>query len=252
NCGALPEGLLESELFGHEKGAFTGATARRPGRFELAHHGTLFLDEIGELSHPMQAKLLRVLQEKSFERVGGIETLKVDVRIVAATNRDLLAAIDSGAFREDLYYRLNVIPIYLPPLRERKEDIPMLIRHFLDKLDVKKRLKHIAPEALQALVNYQWPGNVRELENVIERAVIIAAGDTLTLEHVPFYSRAKAPEQQNIICDIPDGGISLEEVEKLLLVKALAKAEGNQTKAAHLLKISRPTLLYRMEKYGLR
>ncbi|HWR56016.1 MAG TPA: sigma-54 dependent transcriptional regulator [Negativicutes bacterium] len=252
NCAALPETLLESELFGHEKGAFTGATARRPGRFELAHHGTLFLDEIGELSHPMQAKLLRVLQEKSFERVGGIETLKVDVRIVAATNRDLLAAIDSGAFREDLYYRLNVIPIYLPPLRERKEDIPMLIRHFLDKLDVKKRLKHIAPEALQALVNYQWPGNVRELENVIERAVIIAVGDTLTLEHVPFYSRAKAPEQQNIICDIPDGGISLEEVEKLLLVKALAKAEGNQTKAAHLLKISRPTLLYRMEKYGLR
>lgn len=154
NCAALPETLLESELFGHEKGAFTGATARRPGRFELAHHGTLFLDEIGEISHPMQAKLLRVLQEKSFERVGGVETLKVDVRIVAATNRDLLADIDTGAFREDLYYRLNVIPIYLPPLRERREDIPALVRHFLDKLDVKKRIKHIVPEAMQALVNY--------------------------------------------------------------------------------------------------
>lgn len=252
NCAALPETLLESELFGHEKGAFTGAVARRPGRFELAHRGTLFLDEIGEISPAMQAKLLRVLQEKTFERVGGIESVKVDVRIVAATNRDLTAAIETGAFREDLYYRLNVIPIHLPPLRERKEDIQLLVRYFLDKLDVKKRIQEVTPEAMQALVNYQWPGNVRELENVIERAVIIAGGDAITLEHVPFNNRPKATGRQSIISEIPEDGISLEEVEKLLLVKALAKAEGNQTRAAQLLRISRPTLLYRMEKYGLR
>lgn len=252
NCAALPETLLESELFGHEKGAFTGAVARRPGRFELAHRGTLFLDEIGEISPAMQAKLLRVLQEKTFERVGGIESVKVDVRIVAATNRDLTAAIETGTFREDLYYRLNVIPIHLPPLRERKEDIQLLVRYFLDKLDVKKRIQEVTPEAMQALVNYQWPGNVRELENVIERAVIIAGGDEIALEHVPFYNRPKAAGQQSIISEIPDDGISLEEVEKLLLVKAMAKTDGNQTRAAQLLRISRPTLLYRMEKYGLR
>jgi len=253
NCAALPENLLESELFGHEKGAFTGAVARRAGRFELAHQGTLFLDEIGEVSPAMQAKLLRVLQEKTFERVGGVETLKVDVRIVAATNRNLQIAIETGAFREDLYYRLNVIPIKLPPLRERKSDIPLLADYFLTKLDLKRRIQAITPEAMQALLDYSWPGNVRELENVIERAVIIAPGDTITVEQVPSDLCMKPREEKySIIDDIPDEGISLEEVEKLLLARALVKAGGNQTKAAQLLKISRHTLLYRMEKYGLR
>lgn len=253
NCAAIPENLLESELFGHEKGAFTGAVARRPGRFELSHQGTLFLDEIGEISPAMQAKLLRVLQEKSFERVGGFETLKVDVRIVAATNRNLQAAIEAGTFREDLYYRLNVIPIDIPPLRERKEDISLLVKHFLKKLDSKQRIREVTPEAMQALLNYPWPGNVRELENVIERAVIIAPGHSITIDQVPVNFSARQQERpQEIIADIPDEGISLEEVEKLLLKKALAKAGGNQTKAAQLLKISRHTLLYRMEKYGLR
>jgi DNA-binding NtrC family response regulator len=252
NCAALPESLLESELFGHEKGAFTGAVARRQGRFELAHQGTLFLDEIGEISLAMQAKLLRVLQEKTFERVGGIETIKVDVRIVAATNRNLQAAIKEGTFREDLYYRLNVIPLQLPALRERKEDIPLLVQYFLDKHDIKKRIQDIDPDAMKALVNYQWPGNVRELENVLERAIIIAPGNRIMCDQVPLDSSKKPQEVQSIIADIPDEGISLEEVEKLLIMKALAKAEGNQTKAAQLLKISRHTLLYRMEKYGLR
>jgi Nif-specific regulatory protein len=252
NCAALPETLLESELFGHEKGAFTGAVARRQGRFELANHGTLFLDEIGEISLAMQAKLLRVLQEKTFERVGGVETIKVDVRIVTATNRNLQAAIKEGTFREDLYYRLNVIPIQLPPLRERKEDIPLLVQYFLEKLDIKKRIQNIDPDAIKALVNYQWPGNVRELENVLERAIIIAPGNRITCDQVPLDACKRPQETQSIIADIPDEGISLEEVEKLILMKALAKAEGNQTKAAQLLKISRHTLLYRMEKYGLR
>lgn len=253
NCAALPETLLESELFGHEKGAFTGAIARRAGRFELAHQGTLFLDEIGEISQAMQAKLLRVLQEKTFERVGGVETLKVDVRIVAATNRNLQAAIETGAFREDLYYRLNVIPIKLPSLRERKEDIPLLVNHFLTKLDVKGRIRETSPEAMQALINYSWPGNVRELENVMERAIIIAHGDTITIDQVPNDLCVKVQQvNQTIISDIPDEGISLEEVEKMLIIQALSKEGGNQTKAAQLLKISRHTLLYRMEKYGLR
>jgi transcriptional regulator with PAS, ATPase and Fis domain len=252
NCAALPETLLESELFGHEKGAFTGAVARRQGRFELANHGTLFLDEIGEISLAMQAKLLRVLQEKTFERVGGVETIKVDVRIVTATNRNLQAAIKEGTFREDLYYRLNVIPIQLPPLRERKEDTPLLVQYFLEKLDIKKRIQNIDPDAIKALVNYQWPGNVRELENVLERAIIIAPGNRITCDQVPLDACKRPQETQSIIADIPDEGISLEEVEKLILMKALAKAEGNQTKAAQLLKISRHTLLYRMEKYGLR
>lgn len=252
NCAALPETLLESELFGHEKGAFTGAVNRRQGRFELAHQGTLFLDEIGEISLAMQAKLLRALQEKTFERVGGMETIKVDVRIVAATNRDLQSAIDTGTFREDLYYRLNVIPLTLPPLRERKEDIPLLVRHFLRKLDIKKRIQGIDPEALNILIDYSWPGNVRELENVIERAIIIAPGNTITSEHIPSENPRKNCVPQSVIGEIPDEGISLEDVEKLLLIKALAKSQGNQTKAAQLLKITRHTLLYRMEKYGLR
>ena len=187
NCAAIPKTLMESELFGYEKGAFTGAVGAKPGRFELAHGGTLFLDEIGEIPVEMQVKLLRVLQESEFERVGGIKTIKVDVRLVAATNRDLAAELATGGFREDLYYRLNVVPIHLPPLRERREDIPLLVGHFIAKFNdrLRKEITHIEPAAVERLVSYNWPGNIRELENVIERTMLFCEGSVIRLVNLP-------------------------------------------------------------------
>ncbi|MBS3977894.1 MAG: sigma-54-dependent Fis family transcriptional regulator [Syntrophomonadaceae bacterium] len=254
NCAALPEPLLESELFGHEKGAFTGAVAKKPGRFELADGGTIFLDEIGEMPPLMQVKLLRVLQDRSFERVGGTKTLKVDVRVIAATNRNLPEAIRLGSFREDLYYRLNVINLHLVPLRERQEDIPALARFFLSKFDVRKKIKGISPEAMKILQAYQWPGNVRELENAIERSLIVASGETILPEHLPFSAAAshrKPFETDGLIIRFPSGGISLDEVEQGLILEALRRTGGNRTGAAKLLGITRSALLYRMEKHGL-
>lgn len=250
NCGALPENLLESELFGYEKGAFTGATGRKLGRFDRADGGTIFLDEIGELTLPMQVKLLRVLQEKEFERVGGVENIKIDVRVIAATNRDLKKMMEDGSFREDLYYRLNVIPIEVPSLRERKEDIPGLTYHFLDKFkgEIGKK-KGISQGAVDKLVEYHWKGNIRELENVIERLVILVEGDIIEEKDLP--KEILSNEKGDNIFELPEGGIYLEEVEKKLIQQALMKSNGNQTHAAKLLGITRHTLIYRMEKYHL-
>ncbi|GAB6157629.1 sigma-54 dependent transcriptional regulator [Desulfotomaculum varum] len=255
NCAALPESLLESELFGHEKGSFTGAVARKLGRFELANHGTLFLDEVTEMPLSMQVKLLRVLQEKQFERVGGTESIKVDVRVIAATNRDPVECIRKGTFREDLYYRLNVLPIHLPPLRERNEDIPLLVMHFLQKFNpLQEQL--ISPEAMTLLKAYQWPGNIRELQNVIERAVILSQGQEIKSRHLPKEIQKldsnKGKTGQGLIINFPDEGISFEEVEKELIIKALEKSNGNQTRAAQLLGITRSALLYRAQKYQIK
>jgi len=255
NCAALPESLLESELFGHEKGAFTGAVARKLGRFELANHGTLFLDEITEMPLSMQVKLLRVLQEKQFERVGGTESIKVDVRVIAATNRDPIECIRKGTFREDLYYRLNVLPIHLPPLRERTEDIPLLVMHFLQKFNPSQE-QLISPEAMGLLTSYHWPGNIRELQNVIERAVILSQGQEIKPHHLPKEIQktdtGKGEAGQGLIINFPDEGISFEEVEKELIIKALEKSNGNQTRAAQLLGITRSALLYRAQKYQIK
>lgn len=253
NCAALPEQLLESELFGHEKGAFTGAAALKPGRFEIADKGTIFLDEIGEMSPTMQAKLLRVLQERAFERVGGTETLHVDVRIISATNIDIKKAVEEGKFREDLYYRLNVVHIHLPPLRERKEDIPLLVNYFLKKYMLGTYpVKKISPEAMELLMNYHWPGNIRELQNVIERSIIICPGDTILPEHLPKELQQQQSNAVETIVHFPDTGISLEEVEKQLILTALKKSKGNQTKAAQLLGITRSALIYRSQKYNIK
>lgn len=252
NCGALPETLLESELFGHEKGAFTGAIAKKPGRFERADGGTIFLDEVGELSPAIQVKLLRVLQEKEFERVGGTETIKVDVRIVAATNRNLREMVEKGEFREDLFYRLNVIPIELPPLRERKEDIPKLIEFFTEKYcaEIGRSKLSFDREAMEALTHYPWKGNIRELENVIERIVILNHGEKVTKDVLPkeilFYN-SEVPAFL-----LPEEGIDLEQVEKSLIEQALKRTDYNQTHAAKLLGITRHTLIYRMEKYNIK
>ncbi|WP_139257374.1 sigma-54-dependent transcriptional regulator [Desulforamulus aeronauticus] len=255
NCAALPESLLESELFGHEKGAFTGAVARKLGRFELANHGTLFLDEVTEMPLSMQVKLLRVLQERQFERVGGTESIKVDVRVIAATNRDPLESIRNGTFREDLYYRLNVLPIHLPPLRERKEDISLLVMHFLEKFNPSHN-QFISPDAMGLLLSYEWPGNIRELQNVVERAVILSQGHEIKSHHLPKEIQrtptSKTEEQQELIINFPDQGISFEDVEKELILKAMEKSNGNQTKAAQLLGITRSALLYRAQKYQLK
>ncbi|KLU64477.1 transcriptional regulatory protein ZraR [Desulfosporosinus acididurans] len=251
NCAALTETLLESELFGHEKGAFTGAHTRRSGRFELADSGTLFLDEIGELSFNVQAKLLRVLQERTFERVGGEKTIQVDVRIIAATNRDLLREAQEGRFREDLYYRLNVFPILVPPLRERREDISVLVEHFLDKLSVYGKDKTLGPGVLDQLIAYTWPGNVRELENVIERMVIISPGAVIGLEGVPTFNPSNQFEKSLDPFILPPEGISLEEIEKSFIRQALEQTDGNQSQAAKKLGLSRYAFLYRLEKYGI-
>ncbi len=253
NCGALHENLLESELFGHEKGAFTGATARRIGRFEEADGGTLFLDEIGELSHAVQVKLLRFLQEHEFQRLGGNQTLRTDVRVISATNRDLGQQVKEGAFREDLFYRLNVVMISIPPLRERKEDITPLIDHFLRRYSEEngKEIAGISSEAQDILLKYDYPGNVRELENIIERAVVIARDAVISIEDLPFHEameegRAGGKSEEGILRG------SIEELEKKLVVEAMAKAGDHQTRAAELLGISERMLRYKLKKYGLK
>jgi len=251
NCAALTETLLESELFGHEKGAFTGAHARKTGRFELAEGGTLFLDEIGELSLNVQAKLLRVLQERTFERVGGEKTIKVDVRIIAATNRDLLKETQEGRFREDLYYRLSVFPISIPPLRERQEDIPYLAEHFLKKLRNYGQSKTLGSGVLNQLMAYSWPGNVRELENVIERMVIISSGTVIGADGLSVIKTPSTKEKGPCPFVLPSEGVSLEEIEKSFLQQAMEQTGGNQSQAAKRLGLSRHAFLYRLEKYGI-
>lgn len=263
NCGAIPETLIESELFGHEKGAFTGAVSRKVGKFERARGGTILLDEIGELSLSMQVKLLRVVQDKEIERVGGSETVSVDARVIAATNRQLKKMTEEGTFREDLYYRLNVIPLHIPPLRDRKEDIPGFVHHFMKVFcsEMGRKLMTLSPKAMAQLVNHPWKGNVRELENYIERLVILSPTDDVQEVDLPISGTTDAsgtPDTSGISdtpkdsgIQLPEEGISLDELEKDLILQALEKTGNNQTKSAQLLGISRHTLMYRMDKHGI-
>src|SRR5580698_9893508 len=251
NSTAIPENLLESELFGFEKGAFTGAVASKPGKFELADKGTLFLDEIGDVPPVTQVKLLRVLQEREFERLGGTRTVKVDVRLIAATNRDLRAALEEGTFREDLYYRLNVVPIDIAPLRERREDIPDLANLFISRFtgESGKPVEGIAREAMQILVNYHWPGNVRELQNIVERACALAKGSVLTPADIHLDVRP-AKAANGAAGFLPDG-MTLEQWEDEMVQEALRRANGNKSQAARLLGLSRNALRYRLSKIGI-
>ncbi len=252
NCAAIPDTLIESELFGHVKGAFTGAVKDKEGKFELADGGTIFLDEIGELRVDLQAKLLRVIQERQVDRVGGGLPYPIDVRIIAATNMDIERAVRDGAFREDLYYRISVITLRLPPLRERREDIPLLAEYFLRKY-VRSGDVKIEPEALAMLSAHGWPGNVRELENVMERAAVLRQGAAITRTDLPEQvQKSRAQGLESVVLNLPEDGLSLEDLEKQLIIKALEKQKGNQTRAAEYLRITRPTLIYRMEKYGLK
>ena len=251
HCAALSESLLESELFGHEKGAFTGATGRRKGRFEMADGGTLFLDEIGEIDPAAQVKILRVVEERQFERVGGGETVDVDVRLIAASNRDLRAMVEAGTFREDLFYRLYVVAIRMPSLRERREDVPLLIQHFLAFFAAEndKEIRGMTPDALEALVGYAWPGNVRELRNVIERMVVMSRGSKLSIRDVPSQVR----EGSGYTARGRSGTeLSLEDAEKNMIIKALRATRGNRTRAAQQLGISRRTLHRKLNEYELR
>jgi two-component system, NtrC family, response regulator len=250
NCAALSESLLESELFGHEKGSFTGAVGRKEGRFELADGGTLFLDEIGELSPAIQVKLLRVLQQREFERVGGTQTLKVDVRIVTATNRDLAQEVKAGRFREDLYYRLNVVAVTLPPLRNRKGDLPALADHFIDKYAAAygKTIRGLAPGTLNALLSHDWPGNVRELENIVERAVVLSTGSELTADDLPQTLRGPRPQGQAMGALIP--GATLHAIEREAILRTLEMVEGSTGRAAEVLGISVRKIQYRLKEYN--
>jgi Nif-specific regulatory protein len=261
SCAALPENLLESELFGYEKGAFTGAMASKAGRFEMAHGGTLFLDEIGDIPQSTQIKLLRVLQEKEFERLGGTQTIRVDIRLITATNKDLEAEAQAGNFREDLYYRLNVIPVFMPPLRERKEDIPQLVNHFLQKANQanKKNVKFISDAAMEYLVGYAWPGNVRELENSVERAIVMSNGDTLTLDVLPIPGIKKTTGAPSAAADagsLKGSAVPLSDavanLEKQMILMALEKATWNQRKAAQMLGITERILGYKIKTYSLK
>jgi two-component system, NtrC family, response regulator AtoC len=267
NCAAIPRDLMESELFGYERGAFTGAVGSKPGRFELATGGTLFLDEIGSIPVEMQVKLLRALQESEFERVGGIKTIRVDVRLVAATNSDLKKEIAAGSFRDDLYYRLNVVPIRLPPLRERAEDIPLLVRHFIDKFNarLKKTVEGVEQEAERLLASHPWPGNIRELENVIERAVLFCDKQRIAAEHLPpevknaeQLPRAAQSSSPSITDAAGTDGLkeqvkaAMSRLERELIMKALEQTRGNVTHAARMLKISRKGLQLKMKELGLR
>ena len=252
NCAAIPEQLLESELFGYEKGAFTGAVTTKPGRFELANGGTLFLDEIGDISPFMQVKLLRVLQEKEFEHLGGIKTIKVDVRVITATNKNLIEMVKKGTFREDLYYRLNVVPINLPPLRERKEDIKDLANHFLVQISKQsgEENKNISKEALDKLIAYYWPGNIRELENVIERCSVVTPGSLITLDNLPSNISDFSYKVSNISA-ASSLSFNKENTEKESIIKALEACNSNVTKAAETLGISRRTLHRKINKYNI-
>jgi DNA-binding NtrC family response regulator len=247
SCAALTETLLESELFGHERGAFTGAIARRKGKFEAAHGGTLFLDEVGDIGPKLQLDLLRVLEERKVQRVGGNEPIDVDVRIIAATNRDLKKAVLENRFREDLFYRLNVIPILIPPLRQRREDVPLLVENFVERLavEMKKRLDGVSPEAMTALMGHDWPGNVRELRNVLERGAVVATGPVIQLADLGLPTRAEAPPKPGTLA-------SLEEVEKRHVAAVLSHTAGNVSQAARILGIDRVTLYNKMRKYGIR
>ncbi len=258
NCGAIPESLIESELFGHMKGAFTDAINTKKGLFEVADEGTIFLDEISELPLMMQVKLLRVLQDREFKRVGGTEDIRVDVRIISATNKDLEEGVRAKQFREDLFYRLNVIQIKIPSLRDRKEDIPLLASHFLKKYseELGKQITQISPEALRVLVQYDYPGNVRELQNIIERAVALETSRELTVQNLSSYIEEQVPfKRKPIDLEIPNEGIDLEkiveDVERTLLLKALDRTQGIKKKAAELLHINFRSMRYRLEKYGL-
>lgn len=253
---ALNPGVLESELFGHEKGSFTGAVALRRGRFEQASGGTLFLDEIGELTPELQVKLLRVLQERRFERVGGSEEIEVDIRVVAATNKDLFAQVQAGSFREDLYYRLNVVHIPLPPLRERREDIPLLVAHFAEKSCKENGIepKTLSTEALNYLVAYEWPGNIRQLQNVVERCVVLVPGTQIGLDDLPPEIRDEEAQFKSAVDLLPvelDLAGTLERIEAALVRRALVRADFVQAKAGELLGISKSLMQYKLKKYGI-
>ena len=261
NCGALPRELVESELFGHEKGAFTNAIRQRKGKFELAEKGTIFLDEIADLPLETQVNLLRVLQEKEYDRVGGETTLQADVRVVAATNRSLMAMVADGTFREDLFYRLEVIPLHLPPLRERKEDIPLLVEHFLVKKsrEINVPLRRLTPEAMRILCDYPWPGNVRELENIIERTIVLSDGETIGPADLPFDSSVESPVRDpgpiaaDGAADATETPLTarLESLERDLIQRAMQQARGVKTQAAELLGIKTSALYYKLDKYGV-
>jgi len=253
NCTALPENLMESELFGYEKGAFTGANTSKPGKFEQADKGTVFLDEIGDVPGNIQVKLLRILQEKQFERLGSNLTRSVDVRVIAATNVNLRAALEEGTFRQDLYYRLNVVPINIPPLRERKEDIPFLAIHFVEKLakELGSPVREISPAAMDRLFDHSWPGNVRELENTLERSMVLSTGPVLEATDIrietPRHSSAQAPNQQPLLPE----GMTLEQWEQMMIREALRRANGNKSQAARLLGLTRNALRYRLSQMGI-
>ncbi len=255
DCASISESLLESELFGHEKGAFTDATSQKLGRFELANHGTLFLDEIGNLKLDMQGKILRALQEREIQRVGGVKTIKIDVRIISATNIDLKKAIEEGRFREDLYYRLNVVPIELPPLRQRREDIPLLVRYFLEifNREFGKEIKDITPEAMESLVNYRWPGNVRELRNVIERLVALTKEGIISHKRLPLDILLAVTTGES---NMGEEGLLLKEAreqfEKQFILGVLEKVEWNQTEAAKILGVHRNTLIMKIQNLGIK
>ena len=255
NCGALTETLLESELFGHERGAFTGAVTMKKGRFELADGGTLFLDEVGEMSPSLQVKLLRVLQEMEFERVGGTKTIKVDVRILAASNRRLKEDVDKGVFREDLFYRLNVVHIEVPPLKERAEDIPFLVAHFVEKFRSSNRKKiELAPEVWKALYSYPWPGNIRELENTMERAMVMSSDENITLKDLPDYVISEKEQAIDLDRIVPLNlalAEALDQIEERLISRALNHSNNVQSRAAEMLGITRHAMHYKMKKYGM-
>ena len=250
-CSALPDTILESELFGHERGAFTDARSQKRGLLESADGGTVFLDEIGEMAPQLQAKLLRFLEDKTFKRVGGVADIKVDVRVIAATNRQLEDEVKKGRFREDLYYRLNVLPIVLPPLRSRPEDIPALVHYFVDayNTEFRKRVRGVSGEAMRVLKSYGWPGNIRELRNAVERAMLLAEGDQLTADHFPVATSAGARLTEAV--ELPASGIDLEQLERSLVVQALERSGWNQTRAAVLLGLNRDQIRYRIEKFKL-